>query len=71
MPDIFIFICGAILSMVFFMLGTFFGAAYVRMADAKFTTPDGLITFDLNKLLEFEERRLDKQLEEQEAGHND
>ena len=27
MPDIFIFICGAILSMVFFILGAFFGAA--------------------------------------------
>lgn len=27
MPDIFIFICGAVLSMVFFILGAFFGAA--------------------------------------------
>ena len=42
-----------------------FGIAYARASDAKFTTPDGLITFDLNKLLEFEERRIDKQLEEQ------
>ena len=65
MSDIFIFICGAVTAMVFFMLGTFFGAAYVKMSEAKFTTPDGLITFDLNKLLEFEERRLDKQIEEQ------
>ena len=65
MPDIFIFICGATVAMVFFILGFLFGVAYTRATDAKFTTPDGLITFDLNKLLEFEEQRLDKQAEEQ------
>ena len=65
MSDIFIFICGALTAMIFFMLGTLFGAAYVKMSETKFTTPDGLITFDLNKLLELEEQRLDKQIEEQ------
>ena len=35
MSDIFIFICGAVLSMVFFILGAFFGAA------AKFTITYG------------------------------
>ena len=65
MTDIFAFIAGALLSILWFGLGAVFGAAYTRATDAKFTTPDGLITFDLNKLLEFEEQRLDKQLEEQ------
>ena len=71
MTDIFAFIAGALLSILWFGIGAVFGVAYARATDAKFTTPDGLITFDLNKLLEFEDRRLDKQLEEQEAGHND
>ena len=65
MTDILAFIAGALLSILWFGLGVVFGIAYTRASDAKFTTPDGLITFDLNKLLEFEERRIDKQLEEQ------
>lgn len=65
MTDILAFIAGALLSILWFGLGAVFGIAYARASDAKFTTPDGLITFDLNKLLEFEERRIDKQLEEQ------
>lgn len=65
MTDILAFIAGALLSILWFGLGAVFGIAYARASDAKFTTPDGLITFDLNKLLEFKERRIDKQLEEQ------
>ena len=64
MTDIFAFIAGALLSILWFGLGAIFGAAYARATDAKFITPDGLITFDLNKLLEFAERRVDEQLEE-------
>ena len=67
MTDIFAFMAGALLSILWFGIGAVFGTAYARATDAKFTTPDGLITFDLNKLLEFEEQRLDKQLKEQEA----
>ena len=49
MTDILAFIAGASSSALFFMLGAFFGAAYHK-ANATFTTPDGMLTFDLIQL---------------------
>ena len=50
MTDILAFIAGALISCFWFIVGAFFGAAYNR-AVAKFNTPDGIITFDLSKIL--------------------
>ena len=50
MTDILAFIAGALISCFWFITGAFFGAAYNR-AVAKFDTPDGIITFDLSKIL--------------------
>ena len=50
MTDILAFIAGALISCFWFITGAFFGAAYNR-AVAKFDTPDGIITFDLNKII--------------------
>ena len=70
MADVIMFITGALLSVIWFGIGMMFGAAYARATDDRFTTPDGIITFNLNKLLEFEERRLDKQLEDNDRDNN-
>ena len=50
MTDILAFIAGALISCFWFITGAFFGAAYNR-AVAKLDTPDGIITFDLSKII--------------------
>lgn len=53
MTDILAFIAGALISCFWFITGAFFGAAYNR-AVAKFDTPDGIITFDLSKIIKLD-----------------
>jgi len=49
MTDILIFIAGAVISAVFFILGAFFGAA-CHKAVYEIDTPDGKISFDLSNI---------------------
>ena len=53
MTDILAFIADALISCFWFIVGAFFGTAYNR-AVAKFDTPDGIITFDLSKILKLD-----------------
>lgn len=53
MTDILAFIAGALISCFWFITGAFFGAAYNR-AVAKLDTPDGIITFDLSKIIKLD-----------------
>ena len=53
MTDILTFIAGALISCFWFIVGAFFGAAYNR-AVAKFDTLDGIITFDLSKIIKLD-----------------
>ena len=69
MTDILAFIAGAASSALFFVVGAFFGAAYHKATHEIIETPDGIITFDLSKIIKLDVKDEDfRDEEESEAA---